>query len=118
MNRVLPTPTFDRRLAHKRKKEPQDLIDLIERKILELRHADRPDLIGQRKSGPLHGTLGIPLIRGTRLLYAVRSLGSARLVILLRVCSHKETYKSLSDAEQFYLHGDVTQVEHLPTTRR
>lgn len=118
MNRVLLTPTFERRFAHKRRKDPQNLVSLIDTKVLELRHADRPDLVGERKSSPLQGTLGIPLIRGTRLLYAVRSSGEGRLVILLRVCSHKETYSSLRAIEQFYLRGDVTQVEQRLTARR
>jgi hypothetical protein len=111
MNRVIPTPTFDRRFRQKRRKASQDLVTRIDEKTPELRHAPRPDLVGERKGGPLRGTRGIPLTRGMRLLYTVRRDGSTQVVILLRVCSHEETYAALSSAEQFYIRGEGSQVE-------
>ena len=92
MNLVSFTPAFNRSYRWKTRHQ-SDQVAKIDEWISALANAGRPELLGDPKAGSLKGTYGVPLIRGSRLLYSVDRGTSPLTVVLERCCSHKEVYR-------------------------
>ena len=106
-NIVRWSPNFKSKYNNKKRHAPKDIYARIQRALLELRNAPRPETLGEYKSGPLLGTLGYRVADDTRILYTVIRSNGVTKVILLRVCSHKKAYppKGLTSQERGFTKG-------------
>jgi len=92
-NTVTFTKTFKRLYKMKQKKVPKSIFDRVNDAIKKLSEADRPDLLGVYKRGPLTGILAYELGNKNRLLYVIKyDEFRQKEIILLKVCSHKDVY--------------------------
>jgi Txe/YoeB family toxin of Txe-Axe toxin-antitoxin module len=88
------TNTFKTLYKKKQKKSPRHLVERIDEAILELRKSENPERLGGFKQGRLDGLIGYDLNASNRILYMVDRREEGAVVTLLRVCTHKQAYRT------------------------
>jgi len=93
MNELAVTSKFQKLLKKKNKESSQRyVINKISTAIESLRNSENPESLGEKKKGKLRECYAYELTKSSRLLYQVERREEKIRIVLLRVCSHKQTY--------------------------
>jgi addiction module RelE/StbE family toxin len=93
MNELAVTSKFQKLLKKKNKESSQRyVINKISTAIESLRNSENPEPLGEKKKGKLRECYAYELTKSSRLLYQVERREEKIRIVLLRVCSHKQTY--------------------------
>lgn len=83
---------FKKRLKWKDKHQ-RFMVPEIEEAMRQLETSDNPESLGRKKKGDLADVYGYDLSHSSRLIYRVVRDVQPIKIVLLRVCSHKQSYR-------------------------